>query len=130
MRFLVALLAPILIARLSADGFFVAPPFRYDKARDISEPTQKAILFHDAGRETMVLQVRYSGPVTEFGWIVPVPSRPEVDRATMRPFYELSELVQRQNRSRSRIGSGAANCIRWSSRSRHPSVFTRSRFRR
>jgi hypothetical protein len=60
-----------------ADGCFVAPPFVWDKHKDINEPTQKAILVYDAGREDVILQVKYGGPVEQFGWLVPVPSPPK-----------------------------------------------------
>jgi HEAT repeat protein len=76
-----------------ADGVFV---FRWDKKADINEPTQKAIILHDGGREDLVLQVRYEGPAEEFGWLVPVPGLPEVRQGSMESFYELSRLTQEQ----------------------------------
>ena len=76
-----------------ADGCFV---FRWNKNIDINEPTQKAIIVHDAGREDLLLQVKYEGPLAEFGWLIPVPSLPTVEKGSMQPFYELSELTQRQ----------------------------------
>src|SRR5947207_2420736 len=79
---------------LRADGCFVMPPFVWNSFRDISEPTQKAILLHDQGREDMFLQVRYEGPASEFGWLIPVPSRPQVAVASMAGFYELSRFTQ------------------------------------
>ncbi len=47
-----------------ADGCFV---FRWNKQKDINEPTQKAILFHDQNREDLILQVKYEGPAEDFG---------------------------------------------------------------
>ncbi len=76
-----------------ADGCFV---FKWNKAIDIAEPTQKAIIVHDAGREDLLLQVKYEGPLEEFGWLIPVPSLPKVEKGAMEPFYELSQLTQRQ----------------------------------
>jgi HEAT repeat protein len=88
----------VLVGRLTllpafADGCFV---FRWNKSIDINEPTQKAIIVHDAGREDLLLQVKYEGSLEEFGWLIPVPSLPTVTKGSMRPFYELSELTQRQ----------------------------------
>ncbi len=77
---------------LQADGCFV---FRWDKKIDIQEPNQKAIIVHEAGREDMLLQVKFAGRVEDFGWLIPVPSLPTVERGTMQPFYELSRLTQR-----------------------------------
>jgi HEAT repeat protein len=78
-----------------ADGCFV---WRWDKKVDINEPAQKAIILHDAGREDLLLQVKYEGPLDEFGWLVPVPSVPRVESGSMEAFYELSQLTQREFR--------------------------------
>ena len=90
-------LAIFLIAptKSSADGCFVAPKFVWDKHKDINEPTQKAILVYDAGREDLILQVKYEGPVDEFGWLIPVPNLPQVQRGSMKCFYELSQYTQK-----------------------------------
>ncbi len=77
--------------RADADGCFV---FHWDKQKDINEPTQKAIILHDNGREDMVLQVKYEGPAEDFGWLIPVPGLPEVRKGSMDCFYELSRLTQ------------------------------------
>jgi HEAT repeat protein len=76
-----------------ADGCFV---FKWDKNTDINEPTQKAIIVHDAGREDLLLQVKYEGPLEEFGWLIPIPTLPKVEKGSMEAFYELSELTQRR----------------------------------
>ncbi len=78
-----------------ADGCFV---FRWNKQKDINEPTQKAIIFHDQNREDLILQVKYEGPAEDFGWLIPVPGQPEVRKGSMQPFYELSRLTQKQFR--------------------------------
>src|SRR5215475_2479579 len=82
-------------ASTHGDGFFV---FRWNKEKDINEPTQKAIIFHDQGREDLILQVKYEGPAEDFGWVIPVPGQPEVRKGSMEPFYELSKLTQKQFR--------------------------------
>ena len=92
---LVLLFAIFALLRLFADGVFVAPKFVWDKHRDINEPTQKAILVFDAGREDLILQVKYEGSVAEFGWLIPVPHEPTVQIGSMKPFYELSQFTQR-----------------------------------
>src|SRR6266436_8263181 len=78
-----------------ADGCFV---FRWNKEKDINEPTQKAIIFHDQNREDLILQVKYEGPAEDFGWLIPVPGQPEVRQGSMHPFYELSRLTQKSFR--------------------------------
>jgi len=77
-----------------ADGCFV---FKWDKKIDISEPNQKAIILHDGEREEMLLQVKYQGPLEEFGWLIPVPALPTIVEGSMGPFYELSILTQQQS---------------------------------
>lgn len=86
-----------------ADGCFI---FHWDKQKDINEPTQKAIILHDNGREDLVLQVKYEGPAEEFGWLVPVPSLPDVRKGSMDCFYELSKLTQ-QTQQVARMGISA-----------------------
>jgi HEAT repeat protein len=90
---LVVAFGPLALLHAVADGCFV---FKWNKAIDINEPTQKAIIVHDAGREDLLLQVKYEGPLEEFGWLIPVPSLPKVEKGSMEAFYELSQLTQRQ----------------------------------
>ena len=94
--FLVWLIALLLApTNATADGMFVVPKFVWDKHKDINEPTQKAILVYDAGREDLILQVKYEGPVDEFGWLIPVPNLPTIRKGSMNCFYELSQYTQR-----------------------------------
>jgi HEAT repeat protein len=86
------LLTGFSLVRAPADGCFV---FKWNKDVDIKEPTQKAIICFDSGREDLLLQVKYEGPLEEFGWLIPTPSRPKVEQGKMEPFYELSQLTQR-----------------------------------
>src|SRR6516162_9236727 len=81
---------------VQADGTFVAPKFVWDKHKDINEPTQKAIIVYDAGREDLILQVKYEGPVDQFGWLIPVPNLPTVRLGSMKCFYELSKFIQKE----------------------------------
>jgi hypothetical protein len=73
---LICIIPLVVLGRLAlppalGDGCFV---FRWNKGIDINEPTQKAIIVYDAGREDLLLQVKYQGPLEEFGWLIPVPS--------------------------------------------------------
>jgi hypothetical protein len=98
--FLYCLAFAIAPPNLLADGCFVVPKFVWDKHRDINEPTQKAIIVHDAGREELMLQVKYDGPLEEFGWLIPVPNLPTVMKGSMECFYELSKFTQKNLESR------------------------------
>jgi hypothetical protein len=90
-------LGPFAALSTRADGCFV---FHWDKNTDINEPAQKAIILHDAGHEDLLLQVKYEGPLKEFGWLIPVPALPTVEKGSMRPFYELSKLTQQRFEAR------------------------------
>lgn len=84
-----------------ADGGFVIPKFVWDKHKDINEPTQKAIIAYDAGYEVLILQVKYEGPVEQFGWLIPVPNVPTITQGSMDCFYELSKYTQEHLERRS-----------------------------
>jgi hypothetical protein len=83
---------------LLADGLFVSK-WKRNKQLDINEPTQKAIILYDAGREDMLLQVKYEGRVSEFGWLIPVPTLPRIEKGSMESFYELGPHLRRGSRS-------------------------------
>ena len=90
------LLALCLLAALPA------PPAHADgcllpkaAAADITEPEQKAVVVFDAGREDLILQVRYSGNPAEFGWLVPLPALPTVAVASANTFEWLSRGTQK-----------------------------------
>ena len=55
--FSLGLFAAIIVIPVNtwADGGFVVSKFVWDKHKDINEPTQKAIMVYDAGREDMIL---------------------------------------------------------------------------
>jgi HEAT repeat protein len=97
------MLAGLGLASALADGCFV---FKWNKAVDINEPAQKAIIFHDSGREDLLLQVKYEGSLEDFGWLIPTPNLPDVGEGTMEPFYELSKLTQRHFGSDEGRGTG------------------------
>ena len=71
-------------AATHADGTFVWRGYER-----LAEPAQKAIIVHDEGIEDLFLQVKYEGPASDFGWIVPVPSKPTVREVTFSCFHML-----------------------------------------
>ncbi|HTY86159.1 MAG TPA: DUF2330 domain-containing protein [Candidatus Acidoferrum sp.] len=106
---LVSLLVGFLVpADLRGDGGFVVSKFVWDKYKDINEPTQKAILVYDNGQEDLILQVKYEGPADEFGWLIPVPNLPTVEKGSMECFYELSRFTQ-QHFEEGQFITGAAS---------------------
>ncbi|MBN2031429.1 DUF2330 domain-containing protein [bacterium] len=45
-------------------------------------PNQRALIVYDGSKETLILQVKYSGTVSDFAWVVPVPQQPKADDIT------------------------------------------------
>jgi hypothetical protein len=73
------------------DGVFV-----WRKGVDLYEPSQKAIILWDDGYENLILQVKYKGEASDFAWIVPVPSEPDVRAVDGDIFAEISEYTQQR----------------------------------
>jgi hypothetical protein len=48
----------------------------------------------DYGEITAYVQINYTGGATDFSWVVPVPSNPQVDVAEAAPFSELSDITR------------------------------------
>jgi hypothetical protein len=71
-----------------ADGCFIP---RYSV--DITEPAQKAIIVYENNRENLILQVKYDGNVSDFAWVVPVPSYPSVNASEPLLFADLAHLT-------------------------------------
>lgn len=87
---LIILCCLVIFAPLStlADGMMVPP-----KDYWIQETDQKAVIFYDQGVETMVVSVAFEGNAEDFGWVIPVPSRPEVNKGSDELFTSLEELT-------------------------------------
>ncbi|MHC4665869.1 MAG: DUF2330 domain-containing protein [Planctomycetota bacterium] len=82
------------------DGVFV-----WQKGVDLYGPSQKAIILYDEGIEDLILQVKYKGEASDFAWIVPVPSKPEVKAVDGDIFAEVSEYTQLREYGR-HLGTG------------------------
>jgi hypothetical protein len=71
-----------------ADGV-IFPPSDYW----MRETDQKAVIFYDKNVETMVISIVFRGNAENFSWIVPTPSRPEVEKSTDELFTALEKLT-------------------------------------
>lgn len=104
------LVAVILGGVVVADGMFV-----WNRGADLNEPSQKAIIHWAKDVQTMILQVKYEGEASNFGWIVPLPSKPEVSaiEADESPFAEISYYTQIRQRwgSRSKGAAGGVEVL-------------------
>lgn len=71
-----------------ADGIFI-PPIDYY----VSSTAQKAVIIYEKGTETMVISTQFRGDAKNFGWVIPVPARPEVAKSADELFTSLNELT-------------------------------------
>jgi len=66
----------------AADGFVAIPvdagvsQTSESRGLAVAETGQRAIILWRDGRETLVLQVNYRGPLARLAWLIPVPARP------------------------------------------------------
>jgi len=61
-------------------GFFILDAERVGNSAE--SPNQRALIIHNGDEETLILQVKYSGDVEKFAWIVPLPNLPEKNTIT------------------------------------------------
>jgi len=80
------LVALMLLAPFSvrADGMMVPPAEQW-----IEESGQQAVVMYEDGIETLVLSTSFQGDAKDFGWIVPVPNKPEISRGSKELFSNL-----------------------------------------
>ncbi|MBU0647987.1 DUF2330 domain-containing protein [Patescibacteria group bacterium] len=76
-----------------ADGGLVMPSQFYAREAD-----QKAIIVHYDGVEHLILSINFESDSEDFGWIVPVPTRPEVNEVREDIFERVSEMVKKTKR--------------------------------
>lgn len=94
MRYLfVGILAFLLLltssSRVFADGMIIpSDPLRY-----INETDQRAVIWHDGKKQTMILSITFSGDADKFAWVIPVPSKPEVSQGFDELFTGLNQLT-------------------------------------
>ncbi len=60
----------------------------------VQTPDQQALLVWHEGVETLVVETNLVGEGSEFAWVVPTPSVPEVSPATKGLFPTLQQLTQ------------------------------------
>ncbi|MCE5324588.1 DUF2330 domain-containing protein [bacterium] len=59
----------------------------------INEPEQKAVIYFNRGEETLIISPRYEGSAKNFAWVIPVPSRPRVEKGDAEIFGDLDRLL-------------------------------------
>lgn len=92
LKILILFFCPFLLRPTSvlADGGIFPPPDFY-----VGQTEQKAVIFYDEKVETLILSITFQGNAKDFGWVVPTPTKPEVDKSSDELFLALRELTQR-----------------------------------
>ncbi|OIN94484.1 hypothetical protein COS81_00615 [candidate division WWE3 bacterium CG06_land_8_20_14_3_00_42_16] len=82
-----------LFSKVSADGMIIPSP-----DYPVYEAEQKAAIFYDAGTQTenLVLSVKFNGQAKDFGWLIPTPSKPEVEKVASDFFDKLASASKPQ----------------------------------
>lgn len=93
------------------DGGFL-PPIDYS-GQDLTEPSQRAVLVHWEGRESLFLFVDYHGAADKFAWIIPCPTKPDVRTASVnvlteaaKYYHHLERLTWQEELSRRGLSDG------------------------
>jgi len=76
--------------KVRADGMFI--PRRPDVKMEGTD--QRAVIWHDGKRETLIVSSSYRGSAEDFVWVVPVPSRPEVGAGKDELFTALDDYTR------------------------------------
>jgi hypothetical protein len=90
--FLQVWLACLLLIPTAAfgDGGFI-PATAFEK---VQIPDQRALIHFADGRQTLVIDTAFKGTGTNFAWIIPVPTAPTVEPATLGLFPTLQTIFQ------------------------------------
>lgn len=94
------------VQRAEACGCF-APP---DPSVPIVQAGEQIVFSHDDGMVTAHIQIQYQGDANEFGWILPLPSIPDMTLGTDELFAQLVATTQPKYRL-DRIFENSCNAI-------------------
>jgi len=82
----ILLLVPALVR---ADGMSI-----YPIGKVVTETGQRAVIWYEKGRETLILSTTFRGDAEDFAWVIPVPTKPEVSNMKDELFTALEEFTQ------------------------------------
>jgi len=84
------LLAVFLLFPSSASASMLIYPSPYP----VVETAQKAVIWYENGLETLILSTTFHGNAKDFGWLIPVPQKPQTDKASDELYTALDELTR------------------------------------
>jgi hypothetical protein len=76
---------------VQADGAILPPDDYYYPVYGTS---QKALIIFEDDHEDLLISVSFSGQASEFGWIIPLPSQPEILKVDSSIFSTLEDLTE------------------------------------
>lgn len=88
-----SLFAVLLLLAASAPALADGGFFPDSVHRDLYESAQKAVILYSNSTEHLILSVSFEGDAENFGWVIPVPNKPEIAVADARLLRELSHLT-------------------------------------
>ncbi len=89
-KFLIILILGIFLPNfVLADGGIFPPPYY-----PVYETGQKAVIFYEKGQETLILSTTFKGEAKDFGWVIPTPSKPQVEKGSDEIFTSLAEITR------------------------------------
>ncbi|MBM4042259.1 MAG: DUF2330 domain-containing protein [Planctomycetes bacterium] len=83
---LAALALLLMTGKAMADGFIIVKRDVGSVEAKPSSDAQRALLIWRDGKETLHLLSTYRGPAADFAWVIPVPTRPTVQRSSWQLF--------------------------------------------
>lgn len=75
---------------IRADGVIFSSPDYL-----IQESGQRAVIFYENGKETLILSITFKRNAKDFGWVIPVPQKPEATKSSDEIFTSLERIVQK-----------------------------------
>lgn len=78
----------VCVTSVLADGIVIAPV-----NRQVEETGQRAVIWWDGKKETLIVSTTYKGDTADFAWVIPVPSRPEVTTSKDELFVALNQYT-------------------------------------
>ena len=90
--FIIPLILLVFPQLVYADGVM------FGKDGYINEPSQEALILKSGRMETLYLRIQLEGDAKDLGWVLPLPSYPEVKECDKSLFYVLDQLTTPKER--------------------------------
>lgn len=87
--FIAVFFSVFFFSAVKADGGVFVMPEYYTFERD-----QKALIYYHDGIEDLVISTEYQGNSEDFTWVVPTPSKPEVNKSSSSIFSNLNSITK------------------------------------